>query len=200
MRRMSFLARFLGPCAAALLVLTPAAAQAPAQPSAAGFWQSFFDDGNPSGWFYFTDHNGVFEGRLVKMFPKVGEEHPVQFCSKCVGPMKDAPMLGLTIVTGMKHNGLKYEDGNILDPRDGTVYSAQMEVSPDNQKLYVRGYLGISLLGQTQTWTRLPDDAIPAAAIPVDPVAAAAAAANKAPAPARTKTPPATSKPLPKSP
>jgi uncharacterized protein (DUF2147 family) len=189
MRLKSCWARLFEICAAmvvASFAMSPAAAQTPSKASAAGFWQSNYDDGNPSGWFYFTEHNGVFEGRLVKMFKKMGEERLVEFCSECPGAMKNAPMLGLTIVTGMKRNGLKYEDGNILDPRDGSVYSAEMEVSPDNQNLYVRGYLGISLLGQTQTWIRLPDDAIPAAAIPVDPVAAAAAKKPPAPTPAKT--------------
>ena len=53
-----------------------------------------------------------------------------------------------------------------MDPRDGSVYHAQMEVSPDGQKLFVRGYLGVPMLGQTQTWTRLPDNSMAAADIP----------------------------------
>jgi len=75
-------------------------------------------------------------------------------------------MLGLQIVTGMKRNGGSYTDGSILDPRDGSVYHAQMELSADGKELSVRGYLGIPMLGQTQIWTHLPDDAIAPEDIP----------------------------------
>ena len=113
--------------------------------------------------------NGRYEGRLVKMFTEPGDP-TIDVCAKCTGKQKNAPMLGLVIVKDMKRDGLKYEDGSILDPRDGTVYHALMELSPDGQKLSVRGYLGIPLLGQTQVWTRLPDNAMTPADIPKESV------------------------------
>ena len=134
--------------------------------TAAGFWQQADDDGFVGAWFYFTEHKGVYEGRIVKAFKKPDAPEFSPLCQHCEGDQKDAPMLGLTIIKGMKRDGRNYEEGSIMDPRDGTVYHAQMELSPDGKKLSVRGYLGIPLLGQTQVWTRLSDDAMAPEDIP----------------------------------
>jgi uncharacterized protein (DUF2147 family) len=155
---------------------TPAAPAANQFKTAAGFWQQVDDDGFVGGWFYFLERDGLYEGRLVKMFKKPGAPEFDDKCEKCAGDQKDAPMLGLTIVKAMKRDGHKYEEGNILDPRDGTLYHAQMELSADGKKLSVRGYLGIPLLGQTQVWTRLPDDAMAPTDIPKESLGPAAKA------------------------
>jgi uncharacterized protein (DUF2147 family) len=147
---------------------TPAAAKAPINQfkTAAGFWQQADDDGFVGAWFYFTEHKGVFEGRIVKAFKKADAPEFSPLCQHCEGDQKDAPMIGLTIIKGMKRDGRNYDEGSIMDPRDGTVYHAQMELSPDGKKLSVRGYLGIPLLGQTQVWTRLSDDTMAPEDIP----------------------------------
>jgi hypothetical protein len=73
--------------------------------------------------------------------------------------------MGLTLFWGMKRDGLHYTDGSVLDPRDGSVYHALMNLNEDGT-LEVRGYLGIPMLGKSQTWYRLPDDAMKKEEIP----------------------------------
>jgi len=131
-----------------------------AEPTAAGLWEQVDDNtGKPESWFKITERNGVYVGNLVKIFFKPGEDEN-WVCDRCEGAEKGAPVLGLALIKGMRRNGYSYENGTIMDPRDGSVYRALMRLSPDGNKLEVRGYLGISLFGRSQTWNRLPDNAL----------------------------------------
>jgi uncharacterized protein (DUF2147 family) len=131
------------------------------QRTAAGLWERVDESGAPVAWFRIIDCNGVYQGKMVKIFPRPGEDPSNWRCTACQDDQKNAPVIGLTFIKGMRRNGLAYEGGSILDPRSGLVYSARMELSPDGDQLEVRGYLGIPILGQSEFWRRIPDSSLP---------------------------------------
>lgn len=68
--------------------------------------------------------------------------------------LRDQNLIGLVILKDFSFNGKdKWEDGTIYDPNNGKTYSCVIRIK-DEKTLEVRGYIGISLLGRTEVWTR----------------------------------------------
>ena len=101
-----------------------------------------------------SEEQGVYVGRLSQLFLEPGDD-PNPICTECQGDKHNLPILGLVFIEGMKQSGLDYEDGTILDPETGKIYHANMHLSPDGSKLTVRGYIGLSIFGRSQTWNRV---------------------------------------------
>jgi uncharacterized protein (DUF2147 family) len=64
------------------------------------------------------------------------------------------PILGLVNLWGFSFKGKTYENGKIYDPKNGKEYKCVM-TPKDANTLDVRGYVGITLIGRTDTWTRV---------------------------------------------
>jgi len=99
--------------------------------------------------------DGKLYGKIIKLFKEPHEDQdPV--CDKCSGDKKDQKIIGMQIMWELeKESDTEWEDGQILDPKNGKTYGCEIEIIENGSKLRVRGYLGFSLLGRTQTWLRV---------------------------------------------
>lgn len=96
--------------------------------------------------------DGSLAGRVTEILQSDRGPNPV--CDKCSGDRKDKPVKGMVILWGIRQKGDSWEGGQILDPKNGKVYSVKVTPVEGGKKLDVRGFMGFSMLGRTQTWVR----------------------------------------------
>lgn len=96
--------------------------------------------------------NGSLTGKVLQVLQS--DKGPNPKCTECDGDRKNQPVEGMVILWGIAGTGKEWKGGKILDPATGKVYSAKMTLSDDGKALEVRGFMGFSLLGKTQTWQR----------------------------------------------
>ena len=90
--------------------------------SPVGLWKTVDDrTGKERALVRITETNGVYEGRVEKIFDQPGDD-PQHLCRKCQGERKDQPIIGMTILWDMKQEGDRYGGGQILDAKEGKTY------------------------------------------------------------------------------
>jgi len=125
-----------------------------AEPGIAGRWKTVDDKtGKPKGIVLVYEQNGQFFGKIESSIdPK--DAHKI--CDLCKDERKNKPTTGMVFLRHLKRDGDEYGGGDILDPDNGKVYRCKARLAEGGKKLVVRGYIGISLIGRSQTWTREP--------------------------------------------
>lgn len=120
--------------------------------SPAGLWKTIDDKtGEPKAIVRITDAGGDVSGRIEKLLNPNAPRNEV--CSQCTDDRKNKPIIGLTILKSMKQDGDDvWSGGNVLDPKNGKIYKARIELKDGGRKLELRGYLGPFY--RTQVWMR----------------------------------------------
>jgi uncharacterized protein (DUF2147 family) len=142
----------------AALSLSMGAAQAATDAnSPVGVWKTIDDEtGKAKSLVEISESGGQLHGRIIKLF---NPSKPNPTCEKCEGDKKDQPITGMEILWGLKKRGDEWAGGQVLDPQKGKVYNAKLALAENGSKLNLRGYIGFSMLGRTQTWLRETDPA-----------------------------------------
>ncbi len=142
----------LAPVAMATLMITATGRREDPDP-AIGTWRVYSDrkDGSSDG----RVRTFMLDGKLVGVVDVLPPDVPADSkCTKCSGVQKDKPVLGLMMMWGFQKDGDSWTGGTILEPQTGSTYKCKLHfAAPD--ALEVRGYIGVPLLGRSQTWKRV---------------------------------------------
>lgn len=134
-----------------------ASSQQHAQQTPVGYWNQYSDkSGHLQSIIKIRREDGELKGSVVKGFPVDGHP-PNHYCTSCSGKFKNKKIVDIDILWGLTRDGQSktWDGGEILDPTNGHIYTAYVKLLDHGQKLKVRGYIGISLLGRTQIWRRI---------------------------------------------
>jgi uncharacterized protein (DUF2147 family) len=138
------------------VVLSVSAASAVAQMTPVGLWRTVSDKtGEVASESRIVDTAGVLSGKIERVLTSTFK--PGKKCEVCKDDRKDQLIEGLEFIRGVKKLDGKdvWEGGTILDPDTGEIYKVKLTPIEGGNKLEVRGFIGISLFGRTQTWTRI---------------------------------------------
>ena len=121
--------------------------------SPTGLWQPIDGKtGKPLGLIRIYEDRGQFFGRIERSSPSDDDSSR---CSRCTDERRGQPIIGLVLIRNMRLQDAEYVGGDILDPDTGRVYGCKFRLVDGGRKLIMRGLIGISLLGRSQTWERV---------------------------------------------
>lgn len=97
------------------------------------------------------ENNGKVFGKIIEIFDATKRNRK---CEKCKGNELNKPVLGMVIIKSLTKDDDEYNGGKILDPETGNLYKCYIKLQ-GKDKLEVRGYMGIAIVGRSQTWIRI---------------------------------------------
>ncbi len=119
--------------------------------SPVGTWKTVDDNtGEEKSYIQISVSSGKYVGKISKLLLNP----PDTTCDECPGDKKDKPLVGMEILWDLKPYKDHWSYGQIMDPENGKTYKCSIWLEGDDL-LKVRGYIGISALGRTQTWHRV---------------------------------------------
>ncbi len=123
-----------------------------------GTWRQIDGTGKTRSIIEIAQTNGELTGTIKEVLnrsPKgIARDGTPPMCTQCNGAFKNKPMIGMVNMWGIKKDGDVWDGGKILNPADGKTYKVRLSLTDNGQKLDVRGYIGVPLMGQSQTWER----------------------------------------------
>jgi uncharacterized protein (DUF2147 family) len=149
-------ARTLCTIAVAILYGGAFADAAAQQATPVGLWNTISDvDGRPTAIVEIRAlPDSTLVGTVRALLVVAGPEDSV--CTRCTDARRGRPIVGMEILRRLHRDGNAWSGGEILDPETGKTYRAKVRLSEGGRALVVRGYLGLSLFGRSQTWRRRP--------------------------------------------
>jgi uncharacterized protein (DUF2147 family) len=143
-------------CAARALLCLAAAAfwNLQAQPvTPVGRWRTVDDKtGKPKAIVVIYEESGLLFGRVEATL----DPNAKKICDRCKDERKNQAIVGMVILRRLSAHGEEYSGGDILDPNNGSIYRCKLRLQDSGRQLSVRGFIGFSLLGRSQVWTREP--------------------------------------------
>jgi uncharacterized protein (DUF2147 family) len=120
-----------------------------------GYWKQIDDRTQQlQSILHIYDKDGRLYGKVLKTYTVNGVPPDVR-CTKCKDELYNKEIIGLVVLSGFQQKtDVKWSGGQILDPKSGKIYQSNLTLTNNGNTLIVRGYVGISMLGRSQTWYR----------------------------------------------